>query len=68
MSDATDLSGRLLPSQKSYGLIVSDSASVIRYLGKIAKDAALPTKLAGDVRGDRSRLAVERVRNRALAF
>ena len=38
-----------------HGLIVSDSASVMRYLGHIGADAALPPKLAGDVRGDRRR-------------
>jgi hypothetical protein len=46
---------RLFPMLARHGLIVSDSPSVMRYLGKIAPDAALPVHIAGDVRGDRRR-------------
>ena len=46
---------RLFPMLARHSLIVSDSASVMRYLGKIAPGAALPAKVAGDVRGDRRR-------------
>jgi hypothetical protein len=46
---------RLFPMLARHGLIVSDSASVMRYLGHIDAGAALPVKLAGDVRGDRRR-------------
>ena len=46
---------RLFPMLARHGLIVTDSASVMRYLGKIPVDAALPPKIAGDVRGDRRR-------------
>ncbi len=44
---------RLFPMLARYGLTVSDSTSVMRYLGKIPGDAALPAKVAGEVRGDR---------------
>lgn len=44
---------RLFPMLARHGLIVSDSASVMRYLGKISRDAALPKKVSGDIRGDR---------------
>lgn len=46
---------RLFPMLARHGLMVSDSASVMRYLGHIDAEAALPKKLAGDVRGDRRR-------------
>lgn len=46
---------RLFPMLARYGLTVSDSASVMRYLGHIDADAALPKKIAGDLRGDRRR-------------
>jgi len=46
---------RLFPMLARHGLIVSDSASVMRYLGRIAPEAALPAHLTGDVRGDRRR-------------
>lgn len=46
---------RLFPMLARHGLIVSDSASVMRYLGRIAAEAALPRRLAGDGRGDRRR-------------
>ena len=44
---------RLFPMLARHGLIVSDSPSVMRYLGKISQNAALPAKISGDVRGDR---------------
>ena len=46
---------RLFPMLARHALIVSDSASVMRYLGHIDAGAALPVKLAGDIRGDRRR-------------
>ena len=46
---------RLFPMLVRHGLIVSDSASVMRYLGKIAPGAALPPHVTGDVRSDRRR-------------
>jgi hypothetical protein len=46
---------RLFPMLARHGLIVSDSANVMRYLGKIAPGADLPARVAGDVRGDRRR-------------
>jgi hypothetical protein len=46
---------RLFPMLARHGLIVSDSASVMRYLGKIAGDAALPPYVCGDIRSDRRR-------------
>lgn len=46
---------RLFPMLARHGLTVSDSASVMRYLGHIDADAALPRRLAGDLRGDRRR-------------
>lgn len=46
---------RLFPMLARHGLMVSDSASVMRYLGHIGAKAALPAKLAGDVRSDRRR-------------
>jgi len=46
---------RIFPMLARHGLLVSDSASVMRYLGKIPADAALPAKVSGDVRGDRRR-------------
>jgi hypothetical protein len=44
---------RLFPMLARYALTVSDSTSVMRYLGKISGEAALPAKVAGEVRGDR---------------
>jgi hypothetical protein len=46
---------RLFPMLARYGLLVSDSASVMRYLGRIGSGAALPPRVSGDVRGDRRR-------------
>jgi hypothetical protein len=46
---------RLFPMLARHALIVSDSASVMRYLGRIAPEANLPPKLTGDIRGDRRR-------------
>ena len=46
---------RLFPMLARHGLTVSDSPSVMRYLGHINADAALPKTIAGDLRGDRRR-------------
>jgi hypothetical protein len=46
---------RLFPMLARYGLLVSDSASIMRYLGKIATAAELPGRISGDIRGDRRR-------------
>jgi len=46
---------RLFPLLARHALTVSDSASVLRYLGHIASDAALPGRLTGEIRGDRRR-------------
>lgn len=51
----TKILDRLFPMLARYGLIISDSQSVMRYLGHINADAALPKKIAGDLRGDRRR-------------
>lgn len=55
MFQNTEELDRLFPMLARHGLIVSDSASVMRYLGKISAEAALPVRVAGDVRGDRRR-------------
>lgn len=44
---------RLFPLLARYGLLIGDSANVLRFLGKIAPDAALPQRISGDIRGDR---------------
>jgi len=46
---------RLFPMLARHALTVSDSASVMRYLGRIDADAALPPHVSGDIRGDRRR-------------
>ena len=46
---------RLFPLLTRYGIDITDSANVLRFLGIIDKDAWLPRKLAGDTRGDRRR-------------
>jgi hypothetical protein len=46
---------RLFPMLARHALIVSDSATVMRYLGHIAPNAALPGHVTGDIRGDRRR-------------
>lgn len=46
---------RLFPMLACHGLMISDSASVMRYLGRIDSQAALPPRVSGDVRGDRRR-------------
>ena len=51
----TGVVDRLFPMLARHGLMVSDSASVMRYLGKIGHEAELPAKVAGEVRGDRRR-------------
>jgi len=38
-----------------YGLLIGDSANVMRFLGRIAPDAPLPKRVSGDIRGDRRR-------------
>ncbi len=46
---------RLFPVFARYGMLIGDSANVLRFLGRIAPDAPLPPSVAGDVRGDRLR-------------
>ena len=46
---------RLFPMFAQYGLQISDSANVLRFLGKIDMDAQLPNRISGDIRGDRRR-------------
>ncbi len=46
---------RLFPMLARHALTVSDSASVMRYLGHIDTAAALPGRLTGEIRGDRRR-------------
>lgn len=46
---------RLFPMLAKHGLIISDSSSVLRYLGKINPGGFLPSRIKGDVRGDRRR-------------
>lgn len=48
---------RLFPMLARYALVISDSASVMRYLGRIDADAALPKRVSADIRGDRRRRA-----------
>lgn len=46
---------RLFPMLARHAVLISDSASVMRYLGRIDPHAALPARVTGDVRGDRRR-------------
>lgn len=46
---------RLFPLFARYGLLIGDSANVLRFLGRIAPDAPLPPSISGDIRGDRRR-------------
>lgn len=46
---------RLFPMLARHALIVTDSANVMRFLGKIPPGADLPPRISGDVRGDRLR-------------
>lgn len=46
---------RLFPMLARHGLCVTDSASVMRFLGRIKPEAALPSRTRGDVRSDRKR-------------
>jgi len=46
---------RLFPMLARHALTVSDSASVMRYLGHIGPNATLPGRVTGDIRGDRRR-------------
>lgn len=46
---------RLFPVLARHGLLISDSANILRFLGKIDADAALPPRITGDIRGDRRR-------------
>ncbi len=41
----------LFPLFARYGMLIGDSANVLRFLGRIAPDAPLPPCIAGDVRG-----------------
>jgi len=45
----------IFPSLIYHGLQTTDSANVLRFLGKIDRHAELPRKVAGDIRGDRRR-------------
>ncbi len=47
---------RLFPILARYGLLMSDSTSVLRFLGKIDADAKLPARISrGGIHGDRRR-------------
>jgi len=55
MFDNTATLDRLFPLLSRHALMVTDSANVMRFLGQIPAGAALPRRVAGDVRGDRRR-------------
>lgn len=44
---------RLFPLFARYGMLIADSANVMRFLGRISPDASLPKRISGDIRGDR---------------
>jgi hypothetical protein len=44
---------KLFPLFARYGMLIGDSANVLRFLGKIAPEASLPMRISGDIRGDR---------------
>lgn len=46
---------RLFPMLARHALMVTDSANVMRFLGKIPPGSQLPPRISGDVRGDRVR-------------
>lgn len=55
MFRSTNELDRLFPLLARYGLLIGDSANVLRFLGRIAPDAPLPKHVSGDIRGDRRR-------------
>lgn len=55
MFRSTNELDRIFPLLARYGLLIGDSANVLRFLGRIAPDAALPQRVSGDIRGDRRR-------------
>jgi len=46
---------RLFPMLARHSMLVTDSASVMRFLGQIEAQASLPGHVTGDLRGDRRR-------------
>ena len=46
---------RLFPMFARHGLVTTDSANVMRFLGQIPAEAVLPSRVTGDIRGDRKR-------------
>jgi hypothetical protein len=46
---------RLFPMMARHGLLVSQSASVMRYLGRIQAQASLPARTSADIRSDHTR-------------
>jgi hypothetical protein len=44
---------KLFPLFARYGMLIGDSANVLRFLGTIAPEASLPMRISGDIRGDR---------------
>ena len=46
---------RLFPILSRYGLLTSDSANVMRFMGKIDKDAKIPAGVTRDIKTDRRR-------------
>jgi len=44
---------RFFPKLARYGLLIADSANILRFLGKIDRDAPLPKRVSGQIRGDR---------------
>lgn len=55
MFSSTAVLDRLFPMFARHGLVTTDSANVMRFLGRIPVEAALPVRVAGEIRGDRKR-------------
>lgn len=55
MFRSTPVLDQLFPVIARHALTITDSANVMRFLGRIDKDASLPGRLTGDIRGDRVR-------------
>jgi hypothetical protein len=51
----TKVLDRLFPMLARHALTITDSAKVMRFLGKIPPGSELPPRISGDVRGDRVR-------------
>lgn len=55
MFRSTNILDRIFPHLMLYGMQCTDSANVMRFLGKIDATAELPPRVSGDIRGDRKR-------------